>query len=297
MTPYLTPQRYRSMGFGTDDEIEDEQLLSIINRASLAVDRYCSVPMVPSRYSFRGGTVTDEEHDWSLGNGVNEPPSYRLWPRSTPLKTVTDMKVYVTNLQYVDFDTTDLFLTKDSINITSLTVTSIGLFGAFTVPVIGLVTPVAKVTYTYGYDFDVVDEYVERTDGQLYRAQNQFWNADTPIVTVDGMPLAEDVGYTVDKNEGTVRFDDQQAPGAIVEVSYGYTMPNEVSQAVGLTVAESIGRKELIEKGMSGVQSLRVGEIAIDKPRPRAATSNQSVNIPNEAKQLLDGLHFITARA
>ena len=81
MLPYLTPDRYRSMGFGTED-IDDEFLRSIINRASLSVDRYCSVPMVPSRYSFRGGSVTDEEHDFFLGNGVNEPQQRTFWPRS-----------------------------------------------------------------------------------------------------------------------------------------------------------------------------------------------------------------------
>ena len=294
MLPYLTPQRYRSMGFGTDDEIEDEALLSIINRASLSVDRYCSVPMVPSRYSFRGGAVVQEEHDYRVGDGISDKPSHVFWPRSTPLLAVSDMKLYVTNTQFIDFAIANLFVTKDSINITSLTLTSAGIFGALAVPVIGLVTPILKMDYTYGYDFDSVLEQVERTDGKTFRAQNQFWNADVPIVTGDGTPLVTDVGYTVNKTEGTIEFTTAQAAGTVVELSYGYTMPNEVPQAVGYTVADIIGRKELQEKGLSGLQSIRVGEIALERPRPRANTSNQATDIPNEAKQLLEGLNFMT---
>jgi hypothetical protein len=287
MLPYLTPQRYRSMGFGTED-IEDEELRSIINRATLSVDRYCNVPMVPARYSFRGGTVTDEEHEFFLGNGVNEPQSRRFWPRSKPVKTVSSVRVYVTNNQYVDFDPDYLFVTHDAINITSLTVTSVGLFGQFTVPVVGLAAPIARLTYTYGYDFDTVDEYIEPTDGKTYRAQNQFWNDDAVVVKVDDAVVSS--GFTVDKVEGTVTFDDAQPADTTVSVSYGYALPTEVAQAVGLTVADFVGERALVAKGMSGVQSLRVGEIAIDRPRPRAATSNISVDVPNEAKQLLDGL-------
>lgn len=294
MLPYLTPQRYRSMGFGTTDQ-SDNDLRSLINRASLAVDRYCAVPMVPQRYSYRGGSVTDEEHEFYLGNGVNEPQQRRFWPRSKPLKSVSSVKVYVTNTQYVDFDTDHLFLTHDAINITSLTVTQIGLFGNFTVPVIGLATPIAKLSYTYGYEFTATEEFVEPTDGQLYRAQNQFWTDDDVTVEVDGTPVTS--GFTVDRHEGTIQFDDNQPAGTVVQVTYTYTLPNEVSQATGLTVADFIGKKELVEKGMSGVQSITVGEIKIDRPRPRAATTNASMDVPNEAKQLLEGLTFLSVAA
>jgi hypothetical protein len=294
MLPYLTPQRYRSMGFGTTDQ-SDEYLRSLINRASLAVDRYCSVPMVPQRYSFRGGTITNEEHEFYLGNGVNEPQQRRFWPRSKPLKSVQSVRVYVTNSQYLDFNTDELFVTHDAINITSLTVTQVGLFGNFTVPVIGLATPIAKLSYTYGYEFTATEEFVEPTDGQLYRAQNQFWTDDDVVVEVSGTPVT--TGFTVDRLEGTVKFEVNQPAGTVVQVTYTYSLPNEVSQATGLTVADFIGKKELVEKGMSGVQSIRVGEISIDRPRPRAATTNSSVDVPNEAKQLLGGLQFISAAA
>ena len=56
MLPYLTPERYRTMGFGTED-LDDSELRSHIQRASVAVDRYCSVPMGGLRESRPGGTL------------------------------------------------------------------------------------------------------------------------------------------------------------------------------------------------------------------------------------------------
>jgi hypothetical protein len=281
------------MGFGTTDQ-NDEDLLSIIARASLAVDRFCSVPMVPQRYSFRGGSVSDEDHTFYLGNGVNESPTRVIWPRSTPVKSVTQMRVYVTNTQYVEFDAAELFVTKANINITSLSLTSIGLFGAFTVPVIGLTTPICRVSYTYGYDFEATEEVLALTEGKTYRAQNQFWDDTTVVVKKDG--VVQSSGYTVDKTEGTVTFTDQFPDGTVVTATYGYTLPAEVPQATGLTVAKFIADMEMTQRGMTNLQELRVGEISMTRPSPRAMASNHSIDLPNEAKQLLAGLHFMTIR-
>lgn len=293
MLPYLTPDRYAAMGFGTTS-LDDSIIRSFINRASLAVDRYCSVPMVPSRYSFRGGTVTDEEHLFELGNDVNEQARRIIWPRSSPVSSVSQLRVYVTNTQYVDFDASELFVTKDTIEITSITLTSAGLFGALAIPILGLRTPIAKVTYTYGYDFDSTDEVLSSSDDTVYRALNQFWNDDDVVVKVNGVVVT--TGFTVDKTEGVITFDSANTTGDIVTATYGYSLPSEVSEATGLTVAKFVGDREIVERGMAGLDSLRVGEIAMTRPRPRAATSNQSVDLPNEAKQLLDGLHFMTIR-
>lgn len=293
MLPYLTPQRYRSMGFGTED-LADEELRSHINRASLAVDRFCNVPMVPARYSFRGGTVTDEEHDFALGDGVTVPQQRAFWPYSTPIKSVQSLRIYVTNNQYVDFATTELFVRKSSIEVVSLTMTSVGLFGQFTIPTLGLAIPTARISYTYGYSFSTTEEFVEPTDGQLYRAQNQFWDDTDVVVKVGG--VTQTSGFTIDRTEGTVRFTSNLPAETVVSVTYGYSLPGEVAEATGITVSRYIGDSELVAKGMSGVQSLRVGEIAIERPSPRAMSNTVSVDLPNEAKQLLDGLRFITAR-
>lgn len=294
MLPYLTPDRYAVMGLGTTAQ-SAATLLSLINRASLAVDRFCSIPMVPARYSFRGGSVTEEEHRFNLGNNVNEMPTRTIWPRSTPVRSVSQLRVYITNTQYVDFATSELFVTKNNINITSVTLTSAGLFGALAVPIVGLAQPIAKISYDYGFDFDSVDEMLGDTGSHLvYRAQNQFWNDDDVVVKKNG--AVQSSGFTVDKTEGTVTFGSALLATDIVTATYGYSLPSEVAEATALTVAKFISDKEIIERGMGGVESLRVGEIAIERPRQRAAIGNQSVDLPNEAKQLLDGLNFITIR-
>lgn len=82
----------------------------------------------------------------------------------------------------------------------------------------------------------------------------------------------------------------------VVTASYGYDMPSEVGEAAGITVAKYIDDKEIRERGMGQLQSLDVGEISMERPRPRAASTNISLDLPNEAKQLLDGLHFMTIR-
>jgi len=295
MLPYLTPQRYRSMGLGTEEQ-DDTVLRSHINRASLAVDRFCNIPMVPSRYSFRGGTVVDEDHDFYMGDGVSTPQQRVFWPFSKPIKSVQSLRIYVTNSQYVNFEPSELFVRKDSIEVVSMTMTAVGLFGQYSIPILGLTVPTARISYTYGHDFTATEEFVEPTDGQLYRAQNQFWNDTDVVVKVDGVVTT--TGFTIDRTEGTVRFDENQPADTVISVSYGYSLPNEVSQATGITVARYIGDSELIAKGMSGVQALRVGEISIERFNPRASAGKQTDlhDLPNEAKQLLDGLQFITAR-
>jgi hypothetical protein len=277
MLPYLTPERYRTMGLGTED-LDDEALRSIIMRASLAADRYCSVPMTPSRYSFRGGSVTGEEHHYRPGNGLDAMPTTTWWPRSTPLKTVTQLRAFVTNEHYVDFAADELFVTKDSIHIASIAGTQWSLYGA-AVPVVGLPNPVVRIDYTYGYAFTSVDEVLEPTDGQTYRAQNQFWDDSTVTVEVDGVD--QPTGWTPDRTEGTIVFTANQAADAVVTASYGYDLPTEVR-----------------EKGMSGVRALKVGEISIERAGARRGEGSSAVaiRIPEEAAQLLDGLHFLTIR-
>lgn len=294
MLPYLTPERYNVMGLGSTTQ-DKATLLSLIHRASLAVDRFLNVPVVPTRYSFRGGSVTDEEHSFELGNDVHELPRREIWPRFSPLKSVSQLRVYVTNTQYVEFDASELFITKDSAQITSLTLTHAGLFGAMAIPIMGLRTPVARMSYTYGYDFDAVDETLEADSTfTTYRAQNQFWNADDVVVKKNG--TVETTGFTVDKTEGKVTFASALTANDVVTASYGYDLLPEVAEATGLTVAKSIDDQEMRSRGMGNLQSLSVGEIDMERPRPRSGVTNYRVDLPDEAKQLLDGLNFITIR-
>jgi hypothetical protein len=113
---------------------------------------------------------------------------------------------------------------------------------------------------------------------------------------VDGVD--QPTGWTPDRTEGTIVFTANQAADAVVTASYGYDLPTEVAMATGLIAAEAIGAKELREKGMSGVRALKVGEISIERAGARRGEGSSAVaiRIPEEAAQLLDGLHFLTIR-
>jgi hypothetical protein len=282
------------MGFGTSD-VDDEALVPIILRASLAVDRYCAVPMTPDRYSFRGGTVTDEEHRFDLGDGLGALPTQTIWPRSYPLRSVSQMRAYITNSQYVDFATSELFLTKRTINVTSITLTSVGFFGAIAMPIVGLANPVLRVSYAYGFSFTSTDEYLVNTEGSTYQAQNQFWDTDVdPVIKKNGVIIT--TGFTVDPVEGKVVMDVAQTEADVITATYTYPMPAEVSQATGITVAKYLSDREMVGRGMGGLEALRVGEISMERSRSRAVIATKSLDLPNDAMQLLGGLHFMTIR-
>lgn len=292
MLPYLTPARYGRMGFGTEAQSAAD-LRSLIRRAQVSIDRYCSLPLTPVRMSFRGGQVVGEEHGYDLGNGPTRPPQKAFWPRNTPLISVEQLRIYVTNAQYIEFQTGELFLTKESIHVTSLTVTSVGLFGVATMPIMGLHTPIAKIDYTYGYSYDVVDEELSTEDSLTYWALNQFWTAADVTVKVNGTVVT--TGFTIDRNEGTIVFGASQG-SAIVTASYTHPLLPEVAEAVGLTVESAISRHDLITRGMGGLRSLRVDDIEMERDSGTRTGQQRSLTIPDEAKQLLDGLHIITIR-
>lgn len=293
MLPYITPERYNAMGFGATAQ-DDATLLSLIHRASLAVDRYVAAPIVPTRFSFRGGTVTDEEHSFYLGNEVNEHPTRIIWPNCTPLKSVISCVVWVTKTQSISFDVDELFLTKENFHILSVGLTSASMFGAVAVPVLGLTNPIVKIAYTYGNDFDAVDEMLAPDSTYtVYRAVNQFWNDDTPVIKKNGSVIS--TGFTIDKTEGKVTFAPALSSTDVVEASYGYDLLPEVAEATGLTVAKAIDDKDVRARGMGNLESLEVGEISMTKSR-RRGTNAASLTLPDEAKQLLDGLTFMTIR-
>jgi len=289
---YLTPDGYRARGFGAED-MEDSDLRAILNRASRAVDSYCAVPTLPQRHSFRGGTITQEQHDYRIGNGVWEGVQRTIFLWHTPLLTVTQMRIHVTNTQYVNFDPADLFVSHNSVEIVSLAMSSHGLFGAAITPVLGLGVPKIRTNYTYGYQFSEVDEILEDTDAQAYRASNQFWDTTAVEVKVNGS-VADPNDYTLDREEGLVIFDAGLAAGDVVTASYGYTLPGEIAEAVGWITTDMTAEKAMAVGGMTGLRSLKVGEISLERNVPRNSASAVMDDIPDRAARLLDGFRFIS---
>lgn len=288
---YLTPERYRAMGFGTDD-LEDADLRAILSRASRQVDAYCTVPLVPTRYSFLGGAVTDEEQDYNVGDGVTSFPQRLIFPRFRPVKTVTSCRIYVTNQQYISFSDSEMFVSRSQIQIISFAMTANGLFGAAIIPSVGLMVPILRLGYTYGYVFTTTDEVLEPTDASTYRAQNQFWDDTDVTIQVDGATVT--TGFTLDRTEGTVTFDDNQASSAVVTASYGYGLPSEIAEATGLIAAANMGERQMVARGMSGVRSLKIGEISIERNTLRRGETQ--LWVPAEAGAMLEGFRHITLR-
>src|SRR5512134_13053 len=91
--PYLTPERFKTMGTGIDlSEIENVALRSAIQRATADINSYCAVPVTPQPHSFRGGTITGEEHIYPTDEW-ERPRPFCLWPWHTPVLSVTSLRL------------------------------------------------------------------------------------------------------------------------------------------------------------------------------------------------------------
>lgn len=298
---YVTPERFRTMGHGVDlSEIDDVELRSALTRASAVVDSYCNIPLQPQKHDFRGGTATDEEHEWVTDPyEVNIRP-FRFWPWHQPVRSVSTFRIYSTPAIYTEVDDSEVFINNSGgyIEVSSLKLTQYGIFGAGVITaLVGMWNPVARVTYTYGHRFAVVDERLEATDAALYRAQAQWWDSTaTTEIKVDGVIVT--TGRTIDYDEGTVTFDTPQAADAIVTASYTHKLPWQIAEAVGIIAAEDIGERELRARGMSGVDALTVGEISIRRAAPPGQRGGTIVaeTIPARAQTLLSNFIFETIR-
>jgi len=297
MTLYLTPEKYRTMGFGIDLEgIEDVELASIMARASSIADGYCTVPRLPMPHSFIGGIISfdhPEQHQWRLPESDFDVGSRRVYPYHWPILDITKMRIKVTNTQYLDLGPNELFLnnTERYIEVISLAYTGVGLFGAI-LPSIGLMRPVAEIAYTYGYHFPVVGEILYATDARTYRADQQFWDTDpAPKVYVGG--TIQTSGYSIDYTEGTVLFD--AAPAGLVTVDYAHRLPREIKEGVAMIATHLLGEREQQARGMTGVKTLKVDMVSITNADDKVTSENLAYIEP-EAAWLLDGFKFWTVR-
>lgn len=275
MSQYLTPARFREMGFGIDiSELDDTELAALIAQASAMVDVYCNVPRIPQKHSFLGGTITGEQHAWRYPTTPFEVGQRRYYPYHWPILSITQFRIYVTNTQYVEIAPTELMInnTERYAEVVSLAITSSGLFNALIVPNVGLATPIAKCSYTYGWDFEVTDELLTCSDGQTWRAQNQFWYSDaarTPVIKKNGTPQSS--GFTIDHNEGTVVFTNNLVASDYVTASYHHRLPSDIQYGAGHIVAHLHGESELHARGMAHLNRLRVAEVDMGRRDVNAA--------------------------
>jgi hypothetical protein len=294
----LTPEKYRTMGFGIDLEgIEDVELASILSRAQSIAYGYCAVPRLPRPHSFLGGVITPEnpeEHRWRLPDNEFDQPQRRVYPYHWPIKSLEQLRIYVTNTQYINVPPSEVFVnnTERYFEIISLLLTGYGLFGLI-LPTMGLYTPVSKTAYTYGYEFDVAGEVLYPTDARTYRAQNQHWVADSAKVYLDG--AEQTTGFKVNATEGTVTFDSSVGVGVEVAVDYSHKLPWEIRDGIALIATHLLGEREQQARGMTGVKTLKVAEVTITNSDEKVNAENIAYIEP-EAAWLLDGFKFITVR-
>ena len=272
--PYLTPARFREMAFGIDiSEINDTELASLIAQASAVVDSYCNVPRMPQKHDFRGGVITGEQHKWRYPSSPFEIGQRKYYPFHWPVISIEQFRIYVTNTQYVQIDP-DAMLINNSERyweVVSLALSSSGLFNALVIPNVGLADPLATANYTYGWDFTITDDRLTCTDGQTWRAQNQFWFNDTgrePVVRVNDTVVT--TGYTVDAYEGTVVFDDNLPATDTVSVDYHHKLPTDIQFGTGHIVAHLHGQAELHARGMAHLTALQVAEVRMERKSPPA---------------------------
>ena len=289
--PYLTPQRFREMGFGIDiSELDDTELVSLIAQASAVVDSYCNVPRIPQKHDFRGGTITGEQHRWRYPQSPFEIGQRKYYPFHWPILEIQQFRIYVTNTQYVEIAPSAMLINNSERywEIVSLALTGVGLFNALIIPNVGLADPIAKSTYTYGWDFTVEDDELTCSDGQTWRAQNQYWFTDTnraPVIKKNGTVVTS--GYTVDATEGTVVFTDNLLATDSATATYHHKLPSDIQYGTGHIVAHLHGEAELHARGMAHLTMIKVAEVTMERDlrrgNPAGLIANLDTLVPEAA--------------
>lgn len=286
MSLYLTPERFRTMGLGSDlSGVEDIELQATLQRASNLVDSFCAVPLLPSKHDFRGGSIIGEAHTWS--------DSTRFYPWHRPVRSIDGMRIYATNNVYVELGGNDLFIDNSGgyVEIVALAVSPIGFFGA--TGLVSLKNPIAKLDYTYGYEFAEVDDYLEPTDAREYRAEHQFWaTTPAPEIKVDGVVVT--TGFTINHHEGTVVFNDQLTLSNVVTASYTHPLPSEISQATGIIATFLLADRDLITKGLGNLAEIQIEEVKLRRDSRRTGSFVVADAVPDTAKALLAGYQHVT---
>lgn len=296
MKPYMTPGRFRIGGYGVDlTDITDAELASILQTATAMVNGYCTVPMHPAEYDFRGGTVTDENTAWDIGHELL-PPTRSALSRYTPIISVENFRIDVTGSQYLGFTDDQLYLTEGSIEIVAPSTSGVGLFGNAMVPAFGLLPPIAKWSVTYGYRFTSRGEELYPSDAREYRALNQWWyDEPEPVIYIEGAEVSTG-DYTIDADEGTITFDASAVPGPNdrVVADYDYHLPSAIAEATAIIAVQRLGERSLTAKGLHGLIELAVGDVRLRRDFPRAGVA--IAGIGNEAQQVLDPFKFVSVR-
>lgn len=285
---YVTPARYRTMGFGADlDEVDDSQLAMQLRLASGLVTRYCNRP---ASYDFRGGVVVDEVHPWRIGNEHVPQGSTSIMPKFRPLTVLDSFRIYVTNTQYLDVSTGYITYGPGGMLTPVIAASSIGIWSYGAIPVAGLPVPEARLSYSYQYLHSDIDEELFPEGAGVYRAANQWWTDDDVLVYKNGVALVETTDYTIDRDEGTIDLT-QAAQDAmdfddVITATYTHSLPEDVRDATAVVMTDLLGATNIVGAGLQGLSRIKAEEIELAQDSKSTIASGE---ISERAKMLLSG--------
>lgn len=147
-----SPIQGKNLGYLTVDEFKDYEMASLMNPdgSTVSDDQIESHIRIASKVidGFCGQTFglqrATEKHNY-------RQDTRRVYPNNRPVLSVQGMDVWVTTGQKATFQLTDLFVnyTAGYVEVTSLASVTYSLFPA--IVNMGLIVPVAEITYTYGF--------------------------------------------------------------------------------------------------------------------------------------------------
>lgn len=276
----MTPSRYRAIGTGVDtSEISDAQLQAYLNSASIAVN---AAVHAPSGYSFHGGTVTDEEHQWDTGNNYRRP-SGRVWPYMRPLISVDSIRINPTKQQYVTFDATQVFV-QTALGYAEPVAAPITTALFTSIPPWLLTSPVAYITYNYGFHEVVEDEQMASISGGDLLANNQFWFTDEEVELKKNGVVVDPADYEIDYVEGVITPDVAPAD-EVYQVSYHHHLPPGIALATATIATDMLGARAIAGAGMLGLSAIKVEEVELRQ----SSKINFAVTPVSQAAQLYLG--------
>jgi len=289
---YVSPLRYIHGGFGIADTGTKLSLRNKLVAASAVVDTFCNAGLQPQKHDFRGGTITNEQHIWQPPSPLlNEPGARRVFLSHRPIRTLTAFSIQYTNSYSITLQPSDLMVNSTSgfVEIVASQPTIIGYppLGFW----FGLYEPFTLTSYTYGWQFTSTEDVLEAVSPNLYMASHGSWLEGGDVtVTVAGVEI-DPSDYTVNTDDGTITFTDaaEPVPDDLATVSYTYTLPSAIETATSIIATDMLGQSRIAQRGMIGLQSVRVAEVAITQMNPGGYVTKNGVTIPGPAASLLTG--------
>jgi len=289
MPRYLTAQGFRALGLGVDlSSALDTTLERHIATASALVNAACAAP---PGHDFRGGTVTGEQHVWDLGNKYR-PASNRVYPYHHPISSVAQLTVEITNTPTITLDADKLYVEpiQGYVEPIGLVVSIIGVIPLSEVPLVGLKQPVAKIDYSYGWNFTATDEVLTTQSGSALRGANQFWFTDEDVILKKNGVIESVGSYTVNYEEGHITPNSFDTT-ATYTATYHYPLPDAIPRATAIIMSDLIGYTNINASGLSGLSGIRVEEIEL---RQSSRAGFIATPISPAAQVLLEPYRYIT---